>query len=98
MIYGFELAKRNYRVYFLVQLLNVFVPPLALAAVLSILVISDRDRIVHALIYALATPLYWTVAIRYDNNVRKREAARLGAVLAPEVKGKWPGNIDVLFR
>jgi hypothetical protein len=34
----------------------------------------------------------------YTNYVVSREARRLGARPIPHIVGKWPGNIDILFR
>ena len=34
----------------------------------------------------------------YTQFTQRREAYRMGGRLAPQVKGKWPGNIDILFR
>ncbi|KAF9520560.1 hypothetical protein BS47DRAFT_1387177 [Hydnum rufescens UP504] len=34
----------------------------------------------------------------YTRYSQLRDAARFGAVLPPEVKGRWPGNIDRLFE
>ena len=39
----------------------------------------------------------WIRNVYYDIH-QAREAARLGAKPVPRIKGKWPGNIDVLFR
>lgn len=97
MYFVLDVAKRNHRVFALVLILNILVPPLALAA-LTLFLINNRDRSYQILLYGLAVPVYWIIRVQYDNYDRKREATRLGAVLVPEVKGKWPGNLDLLFR
>lgn len=98
MYFILDLAKRNYRVFFLVLTLNVLIPPLIFVALISTFIINDLDRVYRSIVYALAFPVYWTIRVQHDNYARKREAARLGAVLAPEVQGKWPGNIDLVLR
>ncbi|KAF8308494.1 cytochrome P450 [Clavulina sp. PMI_390] len=50
------------------------------------------------MIYVSAAPTYWTIKVQYDYIAAKREAKRLGLELVPEVKGKWPGNLDVLIE
>ncbi|KAF8314506.1 cytochrome P450 monooxygenase CYP63 [Clavulina sp. PMI_390] len=99
MYYIFEAAKRNYRVYIAVVFLNLLVPPIALAALVShFLLPQDLARTYHVLLYLLATPIYWTVRIQYGDWANQKVAKRLGAVVAPEARGKWPGNLDVLLR
>lgn len=90
----FDAATRNYRVAFLVMVLRFVVPPLVLAALISRYVLRWHP----ILIYTSAIPVYWTIRVRYDTFQKKRAAARRGAVLAPEVKGKWIGNIDLIFK
>lgn len=96
MISLLEVAKRNYRLAFLFMALNFLVPPLVLAAFISTLVTQIPSY--RALIYIFAVPAYWTVKVQHDNYVKRRDAALMGAVLAPEVKGKWPGNLDLIFQ
>lgn len=36
--------------------------------------------------------------ILYTDYTQTREAQRMGAILIPRVVGKWPGNIDIVFR
>ncbi|KAI6122904.1 cytochrome P450 [Pisolithus croceorrhizus] len=47
--------------------------------------------------YLLPVPLALTCNILYTHLRNKREAARRGAVLAPQVKSRWPGGLDVLL-
>jgi hypothetical protein len=89
-----DAANKNYRVAFLVMVLRFVVPPLALAALVSSYVLRGCTM----LVYTTAIPVYWTVRLQYDIFQKRRAAARLGIVLAPEVKGKWIGNIDLIFK
>ncbi|KAF8206471.1 cytochrome P450 [Mycena galopus ATCC 62051] len=42
-------------------------------------------------------PAWFWVHSAYTNFVEEREIRALGAVRVPEVKGKWPGNLDLAF-
>lgn len=86
----------NYRLVFLVMVLKAVVPPLAIAAIIC-KIASWRHSSYTILTYVLATPIHWTIRIQYDSYVKQRDAARRGAILVPEVKGKWIGNVDLIF-
>jgi cytochrome P450 len=45
-----------------------------------------------------STPLLLVILNLYSTYDEKRQAAALGAIPIPRVKGKWPGNIDILLR
>lgn len=90
----FDAANKNYRVAFLVMVLRFVVPPLALAAIVSNYVLRRSPT----LIYTVAIPVYWTARVQYTIFRKKQAAARLGVALAPEVQGKWIGNIDLIFK
>ncbi|KAI6099109.1 cytochrome P450 [Pisolithus sp. B1] len=47
--------------------------------------------------YLLPIPLALTCSVLYTYLRDKREAARRGAVLAPRVKSRWPGGLDILL-
>ncbi|KAI6168969.1 cytochrome P450 [Pisolithus thermaeus] len=47
--------------------------------------------------YLLPIPLALTCSVLYTHLCDKREAARRGAVLAPRVKSRWPGGLDILL-
>ncbi|KAF8314509.1 cytochrome P450 [Clavulina sp. PMI_390] len=99
MHYLINAATRNYRVYIAVVFLNLLVPPLGLAALVSRFLLPQHlTSMYRTLLYLLATPLYWTVKIQYGDWVNRGEAKRRGAVLAPEVRGKWFGNLDILVK
>ena len=85
----------NYRLVFLVMVLKFVVPPLAMAAVICR--IGSWTPFPSTLVYVLAIPTYWTIRIQYDSYTKERDATRRGAVLAPEVNGRWIGNIDLIF-
>ena len=45
----------------------------------------------------LGIPIVMLVSVVWDEIHQRRRAAALGARLVPRVKGRWIGNIDVLF-
>lgn len=49
-----------------------------------------------AAVYTLSVPLLWSIRNVINLRLQDREAQRHGARPIPRIKGKWPGNIDVL--
>ncbi|KAG8690868.1 hypothetical protein FRC09_011805 [Ceratobasidium sp. 395] len=49
-------------------------------------------------LYILAVPAFWSVRNVIKNARREREAKQMGAKTVPWVKGKWPGNVDIMMR
>lgn len=89
-------GEYHYRLVFLVMMLNVFAPPLAIAAVICR--IAPWTHLSYSVFtYILAIPAYWTIRIQHGSYSKRCDAARKGAILVPEVKGKWIGNIDLVF-
>ena len=92
------LNPKFYRIRLLLDVLRIFVFP---CFVLSRLLAYTNTRIP----FFLDVPAYFGSIILWGciRNVwydlrQTREAARLGAKPVPRIKGKWPGNIDVLLR
>ncbi|KAF8308490.1 cytochrome P450 [Clavulina sp. PMI_390] len=99
MYYVIPSSRTNPQRYVINLFLNFFGPPLVLAALVSKrLAFNHASAMYHVVVYILATPLYWAVKVQYDYFVAKREAKKLGVELVPEIKGKWWGNLDVLFE
>ena len=88
----------NYRVAFLGNITRFFGPPLLIAYVFTRFVFPPLNYTQSTLLYVTLIPVYWTFKINYDVFVKKLAAQRNGAVLAPQVRGHWPGNLDVLLR
>lgn len=85
----------HYRLIFFLLVWRTVLPPLLVAAVICrIAAWTYRPHIV--LTYLLTYPAYWTIKIQYDLYERRRDAARKGAILVPEVNGRWIGNIDLI--
>ncbi|KAF8308491.1 cytochrome P450 monooxygenase CYP63 [Clavulina sp. PMI_390] len=98
MYYIIPSSKTNPQLYVVNLFLNFFIPPLVLASLVSQrLALHNASWIYHIMTYVLATPLYWTVKVQHDYLTARLQAMKLGVDLVPEVKGKWPGNLDVLF-
>lgn len=51
---------------------------------------------VTALVYILAIPLNELISSLLSSRRKSENRNRLGARSVPKVKGKWPGNIDIL--
>jgi hypothetical protein len=91
-----EKYHSNYRLVILVMVLKTLTPPLAMAA--FICKIASWTRLSYSVLtYLLAIPPYCTIRVQYDVYAKQRDAARKGAILVPEIKGKWIGNIDIVF-
>ncbi|KAF8331895.1 cytochrome P450 monooxygenase CYP63 [Cantharellus anzutake] len=54
--------------------------------------------LLRLVLYVVSCLGYWTVKVQYTRFKHSREAAKLGAVLPPRMKGKWPGNVDIVLR
>ena len=71
----------------------------------SILVAWVLEGAVLPPVGLLQIPFYMAVLvaiiglrIQYERFFQRRDTAQRGAVLAPEVKGHWPGNLDILLK
>lgn len=96
-----SLFYKNYRLAFLVTLANLFLPPTGIIILLIRFILPHRftENILLRVILGIATCLaYWTFSFHCAQFRRSREAARLGGVLPPRMKGKWPGNADIVLR
>jgi hypothetical protein len=92
---------KDYRVAFLQEVLNVVGRPLFLAALISkliALVSIGFPTYAYTLLYILAIPVYWTIHNQINVLTKRRKAASMGAVLPPEVNGKWLGNFDLMLK
>ncbi|KDN35015.1 hypothetical protein RSAG8_11958, partial [Rhizoctonia solani AG-8 WAC10335] len=57
---------------------------------------SWLHSVLFGTLYVLSVPLFWSIRNVLHLHLQDREARRLGARPIPRIKGKWPGNIDVL--
>ncbi|KAI6033794.1 cytochrome P450 [Pisolithus microcarpus] len=65
--------------------------------VLEIVSGKQGPRWLRVSAYLLSIPLAVACSVLYTYLRDKREAARRGAVLAPQVKSRWPGGFDTLL-
>jgi hypothetical protein len=56
------------------------------------------SKLALAVLYVLAVPTFWSVRNVVMRLRRAREAKRLGGFAIPHVRGRLPGNIDILMR
>ncbi|KAF8337360.1 cytochrome P450 monooxygenase CYP63 [Cantharellus anzutake] len=90
----------NYRLDFLVLLANIFLPPtvlvygLLLFDVLPYVVRSSSFLRISS--YLLVYLSYWAANVKYKQLKNELEASRRGSVMPVRLRGKWPGNIDVV--
>ncbi|KAF8332801.1 cytochrome P450 monooxygenase CYP63 [Cantharellus anzutake] len=94
------MLKRNYRVDLIVDLVRLFGPPILIfLAVVSFVVpravlVANFSR---PLLYVLISVLYWTAKVQITQWRYRQEAKKLGAVCFPKLRGKWPGNLDIIY-
>jgi hypothetical protein len=87
----------NYRLFFLLSVAKFLTPPLVLSVAICLAYGISRVGL-RLLVWFFCVPLYWTVKVQYTRRLARRAAHQSDAVLAPEVKGRWPGNIDIMLR
>ena len=87
----------NYLLNFLLTFSRALIPSFLLGNALSI-ALPHLDGTLHVTtLYLIAWLAVAITQNQYSRYFQHREAARLGAVLAPELKGRWPGNFDLLI-
>lgn len=88
----------NYRLVMLQMTANFLGRPFVLAGLIWTLLLKQFPKYYFAALYVFAIPVYWTVQVQYQRFMQKRDAASRGAIMAPEINGKWPGNIDLMAK
>jgi hypothetical protein len=86
---------------FLRYRLPILLTPVSLVIILNR--IAARTSVVipvwvYVIVATLPIPAYAAIRIVLRNSSERRCAAALGAQLAPVVRGKWPGNLNVSNR
>lgn len=91
------LNPKLYRTRLVLDVLRIFVLP---AVVLEELchAFGFRLGLLKLPAYFLAIMMAGSLRNAFYDIKQVQEAKRLGAKPIPRIKGKWPGNIDVLFR
>lgn len=88
----------NYRVATLWMTVNFLGRPLLGTLFLARFLLPQHPYVHYVLLYFLTSPLYWIIYVQYKEFVKRRDAAARGAILAPEIKGKWFGNVDLIVK
>jgi hypothetical protein len=86
---------------FLGRCLPILLIPVSLVIILQRIVAQTSVVIpvwVYVIVVTLGIPGYAAVRIVLGKSSENRGAVALDARLAPVVRGKWPGNLDVLNR
>jgi hypothetical protein len=89
--------KYIYHIELLVGLFKILIPSLLLGRWLVGVLPFQIGLFQIPLYLGLAVALI-TCRIQYDRFYQRRDATQRGAVLAPEIKGRWPGNLDILVK
>lgn len=89
----------QYRLWFLKQLAESFLPPIAVVFLASRITAGFGAHVVpRTSVYIVAIPLFWVARHHYTRWRVEAKARRLGVPLPPLIQGKKLGNIDLLRR
>ena len=98
---AFEKTIPDYRKRILISLAKAFVvPPLITILVLRLLLYrrSVSFLSVYFPLVLLSIPIAIGLRSQYTLWCQDREAARMGAKVITRVRGRWPGNLDVVLN
>ncbi|KAF8340618.1 uncharacterized protein EI90DRAFT_2906526 [Cantharellus anzutake] len=90
--------ETNYRVFFAKSVARLLTPPLLIAYFISRFFLGPLDALFAPFFYLLVSLIWATFVVQSERLYQRFDARRRGAVLVPEVKGRLPGNIDIIFR
>lgn len=95
----FRPSLGNYRGWLFLQCTKLIGIPIILAHVVLLTsgVAVHLGVALRFVIYAGSILLLAAVRILYDDMLQRRTARKMGAIPVPRVRGRWPGNIDVLL-
>ncbi|KAF7306220.1 Cytochrome P450 monooxygenase CYP63 [Mycena indigotica] len=95
---AFERGIPDYRQRILLSLTRAILLPPLIALTLSYSLLRSPTMATSVITAVFSIPA--CIALRYSVRTRRqRNAARaLGATMIPRVRGKWPGNVDVVLR
>jgi hypothetical protein len=95
---AFEQTLPDYRKRILISLARgLLAPPLLISLVLR-LVRRSASFWLYLSLALLSIPIFVGVRSHYTVWAQDREAARLGAQPITRVRGRWPGNLDIVLR
>ncbi|CAE7113403.1 unnamed protein product [Rhizoctonia solani] len=88
----------NHRLVWLTSLARfIGYPAFVLTAALRLVDVHPGSILLCGL-YVIVIPIFWGFRNTVRDASRARTANRLGARIVPRVKGKWPGNIDLMIK
>src|SRR5712691_8179175 len=95
---AFEKTIPDYRKRILISFANaLLVPPLLTSLVLR-LVCRSSSFWCYSSLALLSIPIFVVLRSHYTLWAQDRGAARMGAKPITRVRGRWPGNLDVVLR
>ncbi|KAF9506189.1 hypothetical protein BS47DRAFT_1305586 [Hydnum rufescens UP504] len=86
----------DYRLEFVADICRILIPSLLLGR--GLVALLSPIALPQTLLYLAALVAVITSRIQLVRLYQRRDAARRGAVFAPEVKGRWPGNLDLFLE
>ncbi len=95
---AFEKTIPDYRKRILISLVRSLLAPPLLSVLVLRLVCRSASLWLHVSLALLSIPIFIGVRSHYMVWAQDREAARLGAQPITRVRGRWPGNLDVVLR
>jgi hypothetical protein len=96
---AFEKTIPDYRKRILISLAKAFiVPPLLTTLALRLLPRLAVSLAVYLPLILLSIPIAIGLRSQYTVWCQDREADRMGAKSITRVRGRWPGNLDVILR
>ncbi|KAL6301016.1 cytochrome P450 [Sparassis latifolia] len=88
----------DYRTRFFLGLLESLFPPFITTYILLSVARHARFDALAVVIYVLSPCVWISLKAWYTTWTNDRRARQLGARIIPRARGKWPGNIDIMFR
>jgi hypothetical protein len=88
----------HWRTRFLLNIIQIVASPLLFVKLITWYFSLHFSLPSHVLFALAAITSYIYITSLWSQHVIRREASRLGCRTIPIVKGKWPGNIDLLLQ
>jgi hypothetical protein len=95
---AFEKTIPDYRKRILVSLAKAFIVPPLLTTLALRLLCRSLSLFIYLPLLLLSIPVAIGLRSQYTLWCQDREAARMGAKVITRVRGRWPGNLDVVLN
>lgn len=90
--------ETNYRIVFLISAGRLLALPSFIAYFISRFYLNTLNAFLTAVMY-FSVILAWSGSlVLYERVYHRFDARRRGAVMVPEVRGRLPGNLDIITR